>query len=254
MEPLSSAAIEDLSALHALWWLARGGGLASALWTTFRWRLRDGAQGLADALAAPLPVRLGHPVIRIEQDGEVRAYTADGHAEIAQAAVLALAPGTPIAFDPPLPSEQAAIAELSVGPGTKIVGRLTGAVPRHRTMLGGAPLAGAWRLGRRVTGFAIPPHDSQPPDLLIADLAAAFDAQPDELAGLIMKRWDADPWIIGCDVAFRPGQLSRLGPLLQAPWKRIAFAGAERSSWPNNLEGALESGERAARQLLPTLA
>jgi monoamine oxidase len=25
----------------------------------------------------------------------------------------------------------------------------------------------------------------------------------------------------------------------------VGFAGVERSSWPNNMEGALESGERA---------
>ena len=30
---------------------------------------------------------------------------------------------------------------------------------------------------------------------------------------------------------------------------RLHFAGTERSSWPNNMEGALESRERAAREI-----
>jgi hypothetical protein len=33
------------------------------------------------------------------------------------------------------------------------------------------------------------------------------------------------------------------------PHGRLHFAGTERSSWPNNMEGALESGERAAREI-----
>jgi monoamine oxidase len=33
------------------------------------------------------------------------------------------------------------------------------------------------------------------------------------------------------------------------PHGRLHFAGTERSHWPNNIEGALESGERAAREI-----
>jgi monoamine oxidase len=34
---------------------------------------------------------------------------------------------------------------------------------------------------------------------------------------------------------------------------RVHFAGVERSSWPNNMEGALESGECAADEVLRSL-
>ncbi|MGH3262480.1 MAG: FAD-dependent oxidoreductase [Trebonia sp.] len=34
------------------------------------------------------------------------------------------------------------------------------------------------------------------------------------------------------------------------PHGMIEFAGVERSSWPDNMEGAIRSGERAARAVL----
>lgn len=62
-------------------------------------------------------------------------------------------------------------------------------------------------------------------------------------------RWADEEHIPGCDLAFAPGEVCRFGPWLTKPHGRLHFAGTERSSWPNNMEGALESGERAAREI-----
>jgi monoamine oxidase len=62
-------------------------------------------------------------------------------------------------------------------------------------------------------------------------------------------RWADEEHIPGCDLAFAPGDVYRFGPWLTKPHGRLHFAGTERSSWPNNMEGALESGERAAREI-----
>ncbi len=52
-----------------------------------------------------------------------------------------------------------------------------------------------------------------------------------------------------------PGLLLDHGPALQEPVGRIYWAGAETASeWSGYMDGALESGERAAREVLSTLA
>jgi monoamine oxidase len=105
-----------------------------------------------------------------------------------------------------------------------------------------------------LTGFARPPHDLVPDDVLARDLAEAYATPAGELRDVTICRWADVPRIGGCDVCFEPGQLCELGPLLGAHHSSIRFAGPERSSWPNNMEGALESGAHAAAATLRSLA
>ena len=52
-----------------------------------------------------------------------------------------------------------------------------------------------------------------------------------------------------------PGLLLDHGPALQEPVGRIYWAGAETASeWSGYMDGAVESGERAAREVLSALA
>jgi len=69
---------------------------------------------------------------------------------------------------------------------------------------------------------------------------------PHELRDPEILRWSERAYIPGGDLGFRPGQLTSLAPLLVGSHGRVAFAGAERSSWPNNMEGAVMSGQRVA--------
>ena len=53
---------------------------------------------------------------------------------------------------------------------------------------------------------------------------------------------------------FPPGVLSRFGPALRAPVARLHWAGSETATeWFGYMEGAVESGERAAREVLARL-
>ena len=61
-----------------------------------------------------------------------------------------------------------------------------------------------------------------------------------------MENWGNNPYFKGTYIVFRPNQLTKFGPLLRQPLDRVFFAGAERSSWVNNMEGAVESGELVA--------
>ena len=47
-----------------------------------------------------------------------------------------------------------------------------------------------------------------------------------------------------------PGQVTTVGPLIAKGLGRLHFAGEHTSTWTGWMEGALESGERAAREVL----
>lgn len=254
---LSSSDLEHLSLLHFLWWMRHAGDPVRSLWTTFQWRLTEGAQEISRRIASQLgdSVRLDTPVRRITQDSGVIIETADGETHVAQQAIIAIpAPRVQqIEFDPPLPEPQQELSNMHIGPGTKIIALLPpGHHVRHNTVIGGDHLWGAWRRGNRVTGFAPPPGDNLPDDTLRADLALAFEVSENDLRSSTIFRWADETHIPGCDVAFAPEQLCRFGPWLARQHGRVHLAGAERSSWPNNMEGALESGERAARDAIST--
>ncbi len=68
------------------------------------------------------------------------------------------------------------------------------------------------------------------------------------------NHWALDPWVKGAYSYYRVGQASSYGQLAQATDGRFMFAG-EHTSIANIgfLDGAVESGERAARRLLAQL-
>jgi monoamine oxidase len=72
----------------------------------------------------------------------------------------------------------------------------------------------------------------------------------------VSKSWDEDPWARGAFAYFRPGQMLSLLPHIVRPEGRVHFAGEHTSPWSGWMEGALESGLRAAREVneAPTAA
>jgi monoamine oxidase len=64
--------------------------------------------------------------------------------------------------------------------------------------------------------------------------------------------WSKEVWTRGCPVGFTaPGVLYEYGPALRRPVGRIHWAGTETSTyWIGYMDGAVRSGERAAREVL----
>ena len=64
-----------------------------------------------------------------------------------------------------------------------------------------------------------------------------------------------EPWIRGCPtVNLPPGVLSSYGPEIRRPFGRVHWAGTETSTyWSGYMDGAVRSGERAAREVLAGL-
>ena len=63
-------------------------------------------------------------------------------------------------------------------------------------------------------------------------------------------RWVRDAWAGGAFAVFHPGQMSTLMPEMAKPEGRVHFAGEHTSTWMGWMQGAIESGERAAAEVL----
>jgi monoamine oxidase len=67
------------------------------------------------------------------------------------------------------------------------------------------------------------------------------------------KDWAADPFARGAYSYFAPGDMTRYGPWLARPAGRLHFAGEHTDPWQATMNGALASGDRAAREILERL-
>ena len=69
------------------------------------------------------------------------------------------------------------------------------------------------------------------------------------------KNWADEQYAGGCYVSnFPPGVLTQFGEEIRRPFDHVYFAGTESATiWMGYMEGAIQSGERAAREILHTL-
>lgn len=71
-----------------------------------------------------------------------------------------------------------------------------------------------------------------------------------KLEHLGTKAWGNDPCARGAWTYFKPGQLTRLAPIMGHPHGRIRFCGEHLATTTRGMEGAMEAGEMTARNIL----
>ncbi len=102
-------------------------------------------------------------------------------------------------------------------------------------------------------------HASRPEEdrkkLVLSELGRLFGPPAREPLRYLEKDWSAEPFIGGCPVAtLGPGVLTTSGPALRENVGPVHFAGTETATAFNGyMEGAVESGERAAQEVLTAL-
>jgi monoamine oxidase len=70
----------------------------------------------------------------------------------------------------------------------------------------------------------------------------------------IRNAWERYPWTRGSYALFKPGQYSAFNGALDTPEGRVHFAGEHTSAaWQGYLNGAVESGQRAGREVAAAL-
>jgi monoamine oxidase len=120
-------------------------------------------------------------------------------------------------------------------------------LPATRGLLG-ATVGGV--LGRKLEGMTWDDSVKLGADLvttIFPELRANFETGS-------VYRWTLDPWARGAFAVFHPGQMTAMMPAIATPEDRIHFAGEHTSSWMGWMEGALESGERAAAEVVTAQA
>ncbi len=235
-----------------------------------------GAQRLPDAMATALAdeVRLSKAVVAIDSVGAVASVRcADGTVHRASHVVCAVPFGAlrNIAFEPALSGVQAeAVAEL---PGQPMTQLYFAARSRFWELDGHAPslftdgVAGMFAAARRgedpqaVTGFTawtMGPNarrldavsSARAAGMVVEAVEAVRPAARGQLEYIGRQSWGADPFAGGGWAYFRPGQVARFAAAMGAPHGRIHFCGEHLARVDRGMEGAMESGERVAQEIV----
>ena len=98
---------------------------------------------------------------------------------------------------------------------------------------------------RRVTAM----REGERLSFTLGQMERVHPAVREHFEGGASKCWDEDEWARGDYAWFRPGQVAELLPHIARPEGRVHFAGEHASAWPGWMQGALESGNRAAREI-----
>ncbi|PYS51542.1 MAG: FAD-dependent oxidoreductase [Acidobacteria bacterium] len=86
-------------------------------------------------------------------------------------------------------------------------------------------------------------------DFTASEMEKVYPGVRKNFEGGASVAWDEDRWARGAYSWFKPGQMTKLLPHIARTEGRIHFAGEHTSSWPGWMQGAFQSGHRAAREI-----
>jgi monoamine oxidase len=263
---------------HSLLDLARNVAMYyTTLERNLNYRVVGGNDLIPRALAAALPdVRLNSPVTSVSilpDEVRVTYQQGDSYQTISSAfAVLAIPLTTArrIEFHPPLPeAHRRMVNELSYGAVTKVLieyrkrfwddkswnGRLSTDAPIvytwHATShvedehgiitvyTGGDPAAKLAML-----------TDEERIRVAVAEIESLFPDSSNLIECTATVAWPNEPYTRGSYAAFAPGQVTAHWKTLFEPAGRLFFAGEHATPIQGFMEGAVESGQRAAKNII----
>lgn len=123
----------------------------------------------------------------------------------------------------------------------------------EHTILGGTWVQNTGILSALVPVDKLGAYYSTPPafreDILTAELGLAFGPEAATPASVFIRNWGSDPWTQGYITAWRPGELTAVGPLHGTHEPPFWVVGSDQ--WVcGYMEGAVRTGRAAARQLI----
>jgi monoamine oxidase len=272
----------DVSLLHVLFYTHAAGGFDALIGTeggAQQDRFALGSQELSLRLAAGLgeSLVLEAPVRAIAQEGDRVELTSDAGRVRARAAVVAIPPAlcARIAYDPPLPALRDQLTQrMAQGSVIKCMaiydepfwradglsGQATSVEGPTKAIFDNSPPDGSpgvllgFLEGRqaRELGQWEPAARRQAVVNCFARLFGPRAASPRDY---VEKLWAEEEWTRGCyGCSMPPGGWVSFGPALRAPVGRLHWAGAETATtWNGYMDGAVRSGEAAARAVLEQL-
>lgn len=244
--------------------------------TEINWRVREGYGALIAAYGAPCPVALNAEVRLIDHSGKrVRIETSRGTLSAAKVIVTAptnLLADEAVRFHPSLPAKVDAARGLPLGLADKVMlsldqpemlpkdGNLRAAPMRtamgsfHLRPFGEACIEGFYggRFARQLEDAGDGALAAQAIDEIVGLLGSDFRRR---LKPLAESRWAHDPFARGSYSHALPGHAGDRAVLAAPVDGRLFFAGEATSpEFFSTAHGARDSGERAAREVLASLA
>lgn len=226
--------------------------------------------------------RIGHDSIRTRAEVEEIRQQRNGRVTVRAAGVLYHADACictvparvldRIKFDPPLPAAQSTAAEqLQYSRIVKnqilfderfwgaedfsLVSDVTSHYYFHSTrdQRGTQGILCSYAIGEKADVLAAQ-SDARLMEIITRDLLP-FNARAPQLARHIRSMpWQRDRYTQGAYAVYRPGQWFTVRPTLQRPHGKVLFAGEHLADWQGFMEGAVVTGEAAARELVGTAA
>jgi monoamine oxidase len=92
--------------------------------------------------------------------------------------------------------------------------------------------------------------DRRRTEIITRDLLPVDNRAPALAKGLASYAWQRDPYTQGAYALYRPGQWFTTRLILQKPHGKVLFAGEHLADWQGFMEGALVTGEDAAKELI----
>jgi monoamine oxidase len=272
----------DLSALYFLMYCNAGGGLLNLCEIeggAQQDRLIGGTQPMSEALAKELgdSVLLETPVRRLVQSPDGVEAVSDAQTIGARYAVVAVPPAVAgrIQYEPTVSvGRDQVMQRFAMGSTVKVLVTYEYPFWRQDGLSGEAvssdgPMSavfdntshdgGQAALLGFVVGAQARQWSSQPlgdrQRRVTGALARYFGEAAKSFTDYHELDWGLEPWTRGCPVAgLPPGVLTHSFAHLRKPEGRIHWAGTEAATeWIGYMEGALESGERAANEVLRRL-
>ena len=281
-EAVWAAQPEDVSLLHLLFYIHSGGSFESLLDAeggAQQDRFVGGSQLVALRLAERLGERvvLGAPVRRISRSPGGVTVQADGAEARGRRAVVAVAPTLAgrIAYDPPLPGFRDQLTQrMPLGTVAKCMAVYDEPFWRAQGLSG---------LATSDTGPVKLTFDNSPPDgspgvllgflegrqarelgrlraeerrrAVVESFTRFFGLRAARPERYVERQWAEEEWSRGCYGCHMPtGAWTAYGPALREPIGPIHWASAETATvWNGYMDGAVRSGERAAREVLEAL-
>ena len=261
---------EEHSALGILSQLAHLDLSVIMLWGVLDVRFTDGTKSLIDAMAADCPdIRLNAPVASVSQDDTGVTVTTDDGGEVFTARTVMVA--TPvnmwseIAFEPSLSEVKRQISADRHGTQTcgKFFALARGAQDYPYLLAGPRSTKGLMVYaqecdlpdGQLMIGFICDPTNHDITTFEGVERALKTLDPDAELIKFDSHDWNTDPYSLGGWFSPRPGVLSKSQSELSRPEGRVLFASSDVAiSFQGWLEGAVETGHRAASTAMRTMA
>jgi len=235
-------------------------------------KMEGGNSRLVNALQSRIgneAIRSGMSVEKIAQRDGAVTVTAGGKDFIADACICTVPTRVldKISFDPPLPNTQSAAAnklqyariiKSSVlfrerfwgAEDFSLVSDVTSHYYFHSTKNQPGPqgILCSYAIGEKADVLAAQ-NSVRRSDIITRDLLPLNKRAPELALNIQSYAWQRDQYTQGAYAFYRPGQWFTLRPILQQPHGKVLFAGEHLADWQGFMEGAVVTGEAAAKAL-----